>query len=493
MLQETHSILEDEHKWQKEWGGKMWLCHGSSQSKGVAVLLNKSSSLEIIQVTQALEGRFIMVEVSIEESNFIIANLYAPNEDNAEFFVKAFEIIDRKENPNMMMVGDFNTALDPIKDSRCVTDQHKNKRAAILSYMEKNNLVDVWRNKNPDKFQYSWKRDRLALVLSRIDYFLVSESLCNRVIKAEMQPGYKSDHWRLDFHFDFETCPRGKGFWKLNVQHLKSTEFLEGLNQIVDQFLWEVKENISPAQEWEYLKLRITSYATEYSARKAMEKNRLIEKFEKRIIILDEQLLKSDNLEKKNEIAQKIRKTEEFLINEHEQRINKYKIFAKKRRYNESERNSKYFFNIAKARYNAKKITRLKATDGGIVNSQKDILQELHKFYDAAFKDSKKNRAFIYTNHDGPRLNEEEKESLERAISMNEIAEAIKTMNDEKTPGVDGLPVEFYKVYWSRIKFILFRTLNFALPEGHLHCSANRGILTLLPKKDRDWLLLKSW
>lgn len=207
LLQETHSSVEDEKKWKSEWGGKMWFCHGSSQSKGVAVLLNNKSPLQVLQVSQALEGRFIMIDVKVGETEFLVANLYAPNEDNADFFVRAFEMIEHKDNPNMMVVGDFNTTLNPNLDSRCNTDQHKKKRAAVLSYMEANDLVDVWRCKNPNKYQYSWKRDRLALTSSRIDYFLVSESLCGRVIKAEMEPGYKSDHWRLDFHFDFETIP----------------------------------------------------------------------------------------------------------------------------------------------------------------------------------------------------------------------------------------------------------------------------------------------
>ena len=41
MLQETHSVSDDEVQWEREWGGKILFAHGTSQSKGVAILFRK--------------------------------------------------------------------------------------------------------------------------------------------------------------------------------------------------------------------------------------------------------------------------------------------------------------------------------------------------------------------------------------------------------------------------------------------------------------------
>ena len=37
-------------------------------------------------------------------------------------------------------------------------------------------------------------------------------------------------------------------------------------------------------------------------------------------------------------------------------------------------------------------------------------------------------------------------------ISEEECAKAIKSMQNGKSPGTDGLPVEFYKILWKTLK-----------------------------------------
>ena len=41
-----------------------------------------------------------------------------------------------------------------------------------------------------------------------------------------------------------------------------------------------------------------------------------------------------------------------------------------------------------------------------------------------------------------------------------ECLEALKTMESEKTPGTDGFPAEFYKVFWNDISSTLINALN---------------------------------
>ena len=40
-LQETHSTAESIVQWKNEWGGELIACHGSSNSRGVAILIKK--------------------------------------------------------------------------------------------------------------------------------------------------------------------------------------------------------------------------------------------------------------------------------------------------------------------------------------------------------------------------------------------------------------------------------------------------------------------
>ena len=59
-------------------------------------------------------------------------------------------------------------------------------------------------------------------------------------------------------------------------------------------------------------------------------------------------------------------------------------------------------------------------------------------------------------------------------------------MASEKSPGTDGLPSEFYKVFWEEIGESLTSALNFSFEIGQLPISQ-------LPKKDADHNLIKNW
>ena len=56
-------------------------------------------------------------------------------------------------------------------------------------------------------------------------------------------------------------------------------------------------------------------------------------------------------------------------------------------------------------------------------------------------------------------------------------------MVSDKTPGTDGLPAEFYKVFWEDIEGYLLNALNGAYEKRCLSISQRRGLITLLPKK----------
>ena len=59
-------------------------------------------------------------------------------------------------------------------------------------------------------------------------------------------------------------------------------------------------------------------------------------------------------------------------------------------------------------------------------------------------------------------------------------------------PVSDGFTIEFYRYFWDVIGQILVDSLNYAFENGSLPISQKLGIISLIPKKDRDLKYLKN-
>lgn len=69
----------------------------------------------------------------------------------------------------------------------------------------------------------------------------------------------------------------------------------------------------------------------------------------------------------------------------------------------------------------------------------------------------------------------------------------LKLFIKEQTPGTDGLTAEFYLRFWNEISNHLVLCFNEATALGELSISQKQGIISLIPKKSKEILLLKNW
>ena len=63
----------------------------------------------------------------------------------------------------------------------------------------------------------------------------------------------------------------------------------------------------------------------------------------------------------------------------------------------------------------------------------------------------------------------------------------------QKRAGSDGLPAEFYKIFWNEINEHLLNALNCAYAKSLLSITQRRGLITLTLKKNKPTNLLKNW
>ena len=66
-------------------------------------------------------------------------------------------------------------------------------------------------------------------------------------------------------------------------------------------------------------------------------------------------------------------------------------------------------------------------------------------------------------------------------------------MESNQSPVSDGLPAEFYKVFWKVIEHHLLDALNYTYLKCLLSITQRRGLITLIPKKNKPMNLMKNW
>ena len=90
-------------------------------------------------------------------------------------------------------------------------------------------------------------------------------------------------------------------------------------------------------------------------------------------------------------------------------------------------------------------------------------------------------------------LTDQEKETADRPLTLDELTTAVRSLKRNKTLDADGLSPEVACALWNIIGSVLLRAFNYSLEEKLLYLSSRRGIISLIPKKDRDGKLIKNW
>lgn len=182
------------------------LCADSAQKKGYAgtAVLSRIQPLEVRKGMgidrHDREGRVL----AIEFENFFLINVYTPNsgtelkrldyrrEWDADFleYTKKLE----KEKP-LIICGDMNVAHRPIDLARPEANYNKTAGYTQVEIDGMDNLleagfVDTFRRLHPDTVKYSWwsfrGNARKNNVGWRIDYFLTSPAIVDRIVEADI-------------------------------------------------------------------------------------------------------------------------------------------------------------------------------------------------------------------------------------------------------------------------------------------------------------------
>ena len=64
--------------------------------------------------------------------------------------------------------------------------------------------------------------------------------------------------------------------------------------------------------------------------------------------------------------------------------------------------------------------------------------------------------------------------------------------HERKSPGSDGIKVEFYKLFWNVVKEFYINSINYSFQTGSLTDFQKQSIITLIPKQNKNIINLEN-
>ena len=377
--------------------------------------------------------------------------------------------------------------------------------------MVEQDLCDIWRSHHPNLKKYTWRSNPRKIsntklgvesgkeiIHCRLDFFLTSKSLQPLIKNSSIKPGYHSDHSAVFLTIEPHKFKKGRGFWKLNTSYLQEKDYITKIERSIQTTILE-NPDTEPDLLWEIIKCNARRETISYSFYKKHTRDISLETIENEIDSLVKELaLDPDDIIKESDLANSKIALDTLI----ERKTTGAALGSKTQYYELGERGTKYFHSLENINYNNKNIFKLRNHGGDLIENQDNILELEKGYYQSLYKSKLKPEKLqdnlqcwdeFYPKSDPPLGNSKLLEDMDNDLTESEIWDAINSSKINKSPGSDGLPVEFYKTFWYSIKTPLLNCYKHSFEKETLSITQRQGIITLIPKPEKDLLQISNW
>ena len=507
LLQDTHFTSDIEERISREWGYHVYFSSFTSNSRGVAILVNNNFEYKLLHMSKDDNGNILSIKISAFDKEFVIVCLYGPNNDSPEFYTQVEEMIESfGPTEHIVIGGDWNLVMN--FDLDCFNYCRRNNVNAtekVYDMLTNLGLLDVYRELNPKTRRFTWRRSN-PCQQSRLDFFLTSDILLPSVDNVDIKPGYKTDHSLITVTFQFGEEVKRNQFWKFNTSLLTDKNFIDEINNLIEDVKIEyavfpyIRDNIKdvPTSELaltisdqlflDVLLMKIRSKTISF----ASFKKRKFEENEKKLLIEIESLEKKVELDQYEEDLLKAKQEE--LVNIRDFKLRGVLLRSRARWVEDGEKVSSYFCSLEKRHFVNKSINKITLDDDNVITDKKTIVKEFNNFYKNLYtKREVQDAAVSDLVTDLPKLNDMQANQLEGLLTLDEIGESLQNMKNGKSPGSDGFPVEFFKVFWRQLGEFVLRSLNEGFLKGEMSSTQKEGVIICIPKPDSARDKIKNW
>lgn len=441
------------------------------QQRGTAIAVRDQFNIHHIE--KSLDNR--IVSVRIGQVTFI--NIYAPSgallrSSREEFFNLSVAHYLRHSTEYVVLGGDFNAVVNQKDATGTSSVSPMCKRLMTAAQ-----LLDTWEILNGNRVEYSYIRSNTA---SRLDRILISNSMRSQIRTTNFAVTSFADHkaYMIRMVLPHLGTPTGRGVWRLQTQILDNDEILHELSRKWTYWV-RAKSNYSSWMEWwvAYAKPKLISFfkwktsIVHREFRDAMELYRSFLKDAYENYFDNPEQLKTINhikgqmLSLQRKFSSHFRKSNETFISGE----------------------STTLFHVAQIQGKRKKSTiSVIAGEQGEIRDQSQISSTIRSYFENLYTAAEFNassNSYLPTRKIPE--NNLANENLMQPTTPGEVLAAIKGSCSRKSPGVDGLPKEFYLKAWQIIKFEFTNVINDAL-QGNSVKQFHDGIIVLVKKKGND-------
>ena len=143
--------------------------HGASNARGVLIDFTESLQYKILSSKCDNNGRYIILNMQIQGSPFIIINYYAPDKENEQLLVlneinQTIDELDVEQNTEITWRGDFNISFDSQLDTDWGNPKFKAESITkIMSMMSDHDYCDIYRARFPSARPFTWRQKKTLL------------------------------------------------------------------------------------------------------------------------------------------------------------------------------------------------------------------------------------------------------------------------------------------------------------------------------------------
>lgn len=169
-------------------------------------------------------------------------------------------------------------------------------------------------------------------------------------------------------------------------------------------------------------------------------------------------------------------------------------VRARARWVEEGETSSAFFLRLEKKRAADRSVAALRTNDGSIVSHNDDLCRVFSSFYESLFTAEATDPAIANSllSNVSSTLPSTQADLCDGPLSFDECFAALNGMARGKSPGSDGLPMEFYVKFWPILGTDLVNVLNSCYLSGVMSLTQRRGLISLIFKKG-DRLDPRNW